>query len=458
MNLPKLPSLDSLPSEGSSFTSFITYSKTYDNLLEDSLPKGSRMENVVLSSEGDEAFVELASTPKQKVFKKQILRANESFTNPSDRSKRVTVTPEFGKKLVDNFKAGRALVTFPMVDENNRHVQSPERNLGEVVDLTYDDKDGVTAYISVNKNADDIGKTILGASAMLSLDHTDIYSGNKIGPTLIHVAATNNPALPLLRGFEPVSLSAVEDNDNIDSTYIVMLSEGESSSDSESETDEGVSAMAKLEDLLRALKEDFDIDVEELQKAHKKESESDTDKVDADKSEDKASDKKADDKEDESKAKKDEEEDKSEEEVKASDTSDLDELVAKLSDVLKAADPDLVSLSNSEVTISDLANGVIELSNNYKALEDTVGSLNRKSAEADVDAAVREGKVLPAQRDAYVELKLSNEDMYNSLIPESAIVAMSAEQGVSVHDAGNNGAAVSEVDSEIARITAKLKK
>ena len=336
--------------------------------------------------------------------------------------------------------------------------------MGQVVDLAFDDN-GVYSYIRADKDADLIGKTYIGASAMIHMNYEDTETGNKVGPTLLHTALTNRPYLRNLDGFEEVSLSNSENDDN---TYIVMLSENETSSGSESDEDESRSSMDRLEELLKELSDVYDIDVEALQKAQKDAAEADTEAEKA------AADEKVEEAEakvEDSKEAVEEVEDKADDEteVKAEeketvaasaseDESELDTLMAKLSEVLKSADPNLVSLSNSEVSLSDLANGVIELSNNYKTMEGTVHSLNRKSAEADVDEAVRIGKVLPAQRDAMVELKLSNETMYDALIPENPIVALSNEQGVSINDVGNNGKAVDEVQAEIERITQKFNK
>jgi len=413
--------------------------------------------NVVLSSKGDDdnEYVELARTPSGKVYRKQILKMNESFLHPANKAQRITIDQNFAEQLVNNFKAGYCdTVQFPKVNEKNQHVEDPDFNMGEVIDLTYDDK-GVWAYIDVRKNADDIGKTYLGASAMMSLDYEDHSTGNHVGPTLLHVAATNRPYLTNLAPYESVSLSNSQNNDN----FIVMLSEDENTSGSESDEDESRSSMDRLEELLKELSDVYDIDVEALQKAQKEAAEAKTDEeaAKADKKVEEAEAKVEDTKEKTEEAKA-EVEEKVAEPVAASADSDLDELIAKLSDVLKSADPNLVSLSDSEVSVADLANGVIELSNNYKTMSNTVGTLNRKSAEADVDEAVRAGKILPAQRDAYVELKLSNESMYESLIPETAIVSLSNEKGVAIHDMPNNGATVDSDAAEIARIAAKLKK
>ena len=411
----------------------------------------------MLASEAEsDPYVAFASHAQGKLFRKQILRPNETFRHPANPSQTLTITPSMARQMVANFKANKSMVQFPMVDSNNRHVESPDANLGEVLDLTYDDKNGLVATIDVRKHQEDIGKTIIGASAMFSLNHTDPDTGEKIGPTLYHVAATNRPHRLGLQPYEPVSLSNSENDDN---TYIVMLSEGdakESGSESDDDLESENSSMDRLEELLAELRDTFDIDVESLQKAQKEAAEAKTAEEEA----------KAEEKVEEAEAKVEKTEEKVEdakaakvkEPVAASAVSEeVDSLVAALSDALKSAKPDLVALSASEVSISDVANAVIELSAGYSKLEGTVAELNRSKAEADVDEAVRSGKIFPAQRDAMVELKLSDSDMYDRLIPETAIVAMSAEKGIAVNDMGNAGTAIDETQAEIERITAKLK-
>lgn len=165
--------------------------------------------SVVLSSAAADEFVELSS-PHLKVrgrlFKKEILPWGE-FSHPRNPKFKVNVDQDFYRQLKQNFDNKVCpIVQVPMVDDQNRHVESPERNIGQVVDLG-SDSHGIYAYIDVRKNADDVGQTLLGASAKMSLNHLDRTTNQYVGPALYHVAVTNRPYLTNLSDFEEVAMS-----------------------------------------------------------------------------------------------------------------------------------------------------------------------------------------------------------------------------------------------------------
>lgn len=334
----------------------------------------------VLPTSGE--YVELAATSKGKLFRKRLLRIGESFVHPSSPGKKVDVTDEFADQLVRNFDGGFCdTVQFPMVDEKNRHVEDPSRNLGQVVGLTKED-DGVYATIDVRKNADDIGTTVLGCSAMMSLNHVDTLSGDKVGPVLYHVAATNRPYLSNLGPYEAVSLSATDDDDY----ELLTLDDGSHEPD-----EKGDIAMAKKEDLIAALKNEHGIDVAALQSAAPQQPEGEVLTPAA---------------------------------------------MAALSGVLKAADPDMVSLSaadEDDLTIQDIADGIVELSSNHATVVDRLAEIEGEQAAARVDSLVSEGKILPSQKDAMLELCQTNPDMFEKLIPGESVVELT-ERGVTSHE------------------------
>ena len=344
------------------------------------------MSSVIVPTEGD--FVGLAATNKGRLFKKQILGMDTSFLHPKNPDIKIKVDEEFAKTLVDNFNSGVAgIVQFPFVDDQNRHVEAPERNRGEVVSLTYD-KTGVYATIEVRRDADAIGSTVLGASAFLDLDYQDRVEGKKHGPALLHVAATNRPYLTQLKPYEALSLSDITDGEEL--VILSRITESETPMD--------------LEDLLAALKDEHGIDVAALQE-----------QVVA---------------------------------LSAAQPEDLSELVAALSGVLTAADPNLVSLSDSDdITIDDVAQGIIELSRNHEEVTTRLADIETKAATTEVDALVLEGKILPRQRDAMLRLRLSDIDTFNELVPEESLVSLS-EEGFTSHESST---AVDEAAAEVTR-------
>lgn len=341
----------------------------------------------VIPSEG--GFVELAGTSKGTLFKKQILRMGESFLHPRNHDMKIHVDKKFAQTLVDNFDSGvGGIVQFPFVDAKNRHVESPEANRGEVVGLSFDDS-GVYATIDVRRDAEHIGSTVLGASAMMDLDYQDRKVGKKHGPTLLHVAATNRPYLTDLAPYEQVALSDASDEEN----DLVVLSR----------VDESEPVMPTLDELYGTLKSEHGVDVPALQA-----------QVEA---------------------------------LQANDSTG--ELVAALSGVLTAADDSLVALSDADddLTIEDVAQGVVELSRNYANAKDRLETMESEAAEGRVDALVEEGRILPTQRDAMLKICLSDPETFEAILPQESIVSLS-EYGVTSHQrpAGDDEASASEVE------------
>lgn len=346
------------------------------------------MTSAIIPTEGK--YVELAATNKGRLFRKQILQMDSAFLHPKNPKMKVKIDKTFAERLVDNFNKGvGGIVQFPFVDDQNRHVEAPERNRGEVVGLSYDDK-GVWATIDVRRDADTIGETVLGASAFLDLDYQDKVEGKHHGPTLLHVAATNRPYLTQLAPYEALSLSDISDDEEL--VVLSQITESETPMD--------------LEDLLAELKTTHGIDVEALQAQAAAAAE-----------------------------------------APPAPQNDMSELVAALSGVLSAADPNLVSLSDSDedITIEDVAQGIIELSRNYETVSTRLESIEAEAAEAEVDRLVDEGKILPRQREAMLRLRLSDVDTFNELVPEEAIVALSAEHGFTTHESSSVESAAAEV-------------
>jgi hypothetical protein len=168
------------------------------------------MTNVVMAGTGPrDEFVECAARPgvkpKGKLFRKQLLHWGE-FAHPNLPGKKITVDEAFADKLITNFSRGVCdIVQVPIVDDKNKHTEDPLRNIGEVIDLERDDK-GIYALVDARseKYASELGKTLIGASAMMNLDYTDTKTGEKVGPTLLHMAITNRPYITGLDAFDEV--------------------------------------------------------------------------------------------------------------------------------------------------------------------------------------------------------------------------------------------------------------
>lgn len=354
-------------------------------------------------------FLELARKPSGgKMFRKQILSFG-SVTHPNDPTKKLKFDRKMAERVVENFKNGVVdIVQVPVVDDKNRHSEDPLRNIGEVIDLAVED-DGLYGTIDVRKPeaADAIGKTLLGASAMLHLDYEDVRLGKKVGPTLLHMAITNRPYITNLKDFEAIAASA----DTEDEKTIVLTDEEEGNVEIDL-------SQVSREDLIEALREEHDVDVEALQSAAEAEE----------------------------------------------GAPSGDELTAALANVLSEAG--VIELSgdgeNEAITIKDVADAVIELSNEKMTLEASVEALQKEAEERKAQAAADEvqsliddGKILPKQRDAMIKLAREDRETFEALVPEDSLVELS-ERGVTTHEAPDSEAQEklkSEVDRyvELAR-------
>lgn len=216
------------------------------------------MTTVVLSGETSDEFIECTRRNLKitgKLFKKQIFRWGE-FSNPNNPNFKIKVDRPFFESMKRNFDTGVCpIVQVPLADAKNAHTEAPDMNLGEVVDLASDDQ-GIYALIDFRKNADDVGSTLLGASAKLALNYMDRRTNTPVGPTLLHVAVTNRPYLTDLSDYETISASDADTTDEV-----VLLTDAGSDSNS---TEENI-PMTK-EELIIALSE-HGIDVEAGQAA-----------------------------------------------------------------------------------------------------------------------------------------------------------------------------------------------
>lgn len=343
----------------------------------------SELGSVILPSTDDkEGFVELAKTNTGRLFRKQILHMAAEFTHPAAKGKKIKVDEAMAKSLSDNFKAGYCdIVQVPIVDGKNQHTEDPLRNIGEVVDVDYD-KNGVYAVIDARNadHAEKLGKTLIGASALMHLNYEDTKTGNKVGPTLLHVAVTNRPYITNLKGYEEI-VAASADSLGVDAPEV--LSPADDQEDTEMD----------LAELTAKLKEDHGIDLDALQA-----------------------------------------------QATAPKTEDL---VAAMSNVLQEAGV-IAAPEDDEVGIQDVAKAVIELSQERADLAEQVVALTaaadeakQEKAENEVDKLISEGRVLPKQREVMIELSMTNRAHFDALVPETSVVSLSAD-GVTHHDAPSN--------------------
>lgn len=346
------------------------------------------MENYayIQSPRSADDWVELARDQRSRgrLFRKHILNLGPLY-HPKTGEK-LDLDDRFYNRLHDNFVNGACdIVQVPLADDQNQHSEDPARNLGEVVDIQREGNK-VFAVMDIRKDADAIGKTLLGASAFLSMDYTDTATNKKVGPTLLHTAITNRPYVTHLDPFAEV-LAAT--NADTSSDGIVLLSQ-------EAEVP------ATKEELIAGLKE-HGIDVEALQAA-------------------------------------------------ATSQPDTAALTAALTKALEPAGT--VKLSNGkgedEISLTDIVGAVAELAQTNGTLAASVVGLQKKDASREIDGYVKDGRVLPKQRDSYVELALTNRDLLDSLLPDEPVVKLNHQAGVTPPDDKKKQ---EDLDAEIIRLT-----
>lgn len=341
-------------------------------------------QTLVYVSAPDEGYVEMARSRTGRLFRKQILKYG-TYAHPNDPATKLTVDEAMADSLIDNFHRGIAdIVQFPVVDDKNRHVEDPLRNLGEVVDVVKDGK-GVYVTLDVRKNADDVGKTLLGASAMIHQNYMDTRTGKKVGPTLLHVAGTNRPYLTDLEDFEEIIAASA---DTIGDERPVILTEEQGGEQQEEH-------MPTKEELIAALRDEHGIDVEALQE-------------------------------------------------QSTSAPSQQELVEAMSNVLK--DAGVLSLAGKggegedELTVVDVAEAVVELSQEraeqnerIQVLELSLAKETEGRLEQEIDGYVTAGRILPAQREGMLKLAAADRDHFDSILPDKSIVDF-GEKGVEIHD------------------------
>lgn len=345
---------------------------------------------VVPTVKGD-SFVSLTRSKTGRIFRKQILRRG-TLVYPGVRGGKVEVNDEFLDRMISNFEAKvTPIVQVPKVNNANEHVEDPDRNIGEVINIFKNEK-GLFADIDVRTDdADKVGKTLLGASAMFHLDYPDTDTGKKAGPTLLHVAVTNRPYVRNLDDFEEVvAASAYIRNQNV-----VALTPADEYEGAE---------MPTLDEMKAVLLSEHGIDVDALQ-------------------------------------------------AKAEQSDAALALSAKIQEelvgtgLLKLSAGDEVDADTLIGAVAEAGTKIVELSSRVDAL---VEDAAKKEAESEVEKLVLSGHILPKDKDAMLELRLSNKELFEKLIPEKPVVKLSVEDGTEPADDSHQ----ETVEAEIARLTA----
>ncbi len=135
----------------------------------------------------------------------------------------------------------------------------------------------------------------------------------------------------------------------------------------------------------------------------------------------------------------------------ATSQTDTAALTAALTKALEPAGT--VKLSNDskdEISLTDIVGAVAELAQTNGTLSASVVSLQKKDAAREIDSYVKDGRVLPKQRDSFVELALTNRALLDSLLPDEPVIPLNSQQGVAPPEDEKRQ---KDLDAEIIRLT-----
>jgi hypothetical protein len=340
----------------------------------------------VIAPSHEADWVRLSRTKSGTLFRKHILNKGP-LIHPKTGAQ-IVVDDAFVARLRRNFDAKVCdIVQVPLANDQNQHSEDPLRNLGEVVGIE-EEGDKVYALLDIRRSdaVSAMGKTILGASAMMHLDYKDTRTGKGVGPTLLHVCATNRPYVIGLEDYQEVVAATAEGT----AETVLLTAATKEQSD-----------MMTLDEMIAALKADHGIDLPDLQR-----------RAEAN-----------------------------------------DEIVTKLSGLLGEGS-NLLALSNGEGVSSDEIIGAIaQIATDNVALTARLDEMEtaaaRSAAEVRVNELIGEGRILPSKRDASIELLLTNPVLFDSIVPEQPLVALSQEHGYTPLDPSPGD----EIEAAIARYT-----
>jgi hypothetical protein len=339
------------------------------------------------------------------LFRKQILRFGE-WQHSAAPGGKLQVTKQFVEKIVDNFRKGiRDDVPIPL-----GHEVDAISSIGHVIGLEIDESGlwGIHEIVK-DEDAQKVGSVWTGSSAFIDLNAIDKETGKELGPVLVHNAITNAPYIKDLAPFEAVALG----EDAQDAVVIALHTEM---------TDEQGGAMT-LEEMLQEIAETSDDELREALTKSRPEL-----FVAAS-------------------------EDDEEAKLEAAKAEGREAVVAALAEkgITVALSEGAKGSDNTEVDITS-APEFVQLSERVTALE---GEKVTAEAEAVIDKAIHDGKVLPAQREGFLEVALSEGGMARlaKLIPEKAVIDLS-EKGVNPADATNVELSEKDAEAEADRLVA----
>lgn len=317
----------------------------------------------------DNEAVQLAGN----IFRKQLLRYGE-WVHPNDPSRKLVITKELVRKMIENFKRG-VLDKVPVPDT---HTRSALANTGYVIGL----EEGEDGLYGILKIEDEVAleKIRKGLIPGISVSFTENYivkeTGENVGPVLLHAALVDNPYIKGLKDFEPVTLG--DEGENVEHVpYVEQRKE--------------VEVKMTREQLITALRTEHGIDVVALQDQVKE-----LEKAQAD--------------------------------LKAA-TDALEAIKKTVGDVVQLSD-DLGVVDAVRKLVDEAKKAekqVTELADRVKALEEDARKRDARDAVREI---VSKGLIAPADAEHYEKLYLSDKVLFENIVKTLKPVVDLSERGV----------------------------
>jgi hypothetical protein len=327
-----------------------------------------------------------------KLFEKHIL--NKGPLLHPKTGKVINVDDAFVATMQANFTKGYCdIVQLPLANDQNEHVEGPAANLGEVVGIK--ERGGkVYALVDARQDADKFGKTYLGASAFLSTNYTDSATGNKVGPTLLHVAVTNRPYVTGLDDYKEVLAASADSTGEV----VVLTAVPEET------------VPMTREELLAALKNEHGIDVAALQAS-----------------------------------------------AAAPPAPDTAGLTASVVQALKDGGYVSLTVDPGQVSLGDVTAAVVELAADNKGLRGEVDELKLAAATTEVDSYIGTGRLLPKAKNVAIQMALSNRDGLDAILAPADRPYVKLDQQVGLSGPDGEQRQEQDIDAEVMRLAAQHK-
>jgi hypothetical protein len=319
-------------------------------------------------------------------YRKQLVKFG-SYVNPNKSTSKMTLDRPWAEKVVENFK-NKVLNRVPVAEGHPKDSgELVTKTRGDLAALSIED-DGLYGELDIKapetiKGIED--DLIYDVSVSFDPDYTDKASGAQVGPALLHVGLVNDPYLKGMQPFQALSEHA----------NVIMLSESKESTVSKIKNDREFMVPIEFSDgdttksVSVASGEEVEVPTEEVESVKTQIKDATAPKVVEPTAEEKA----------------------------AADKVKADKVVADAAEAKAKADKEAADAGKTETEK--------ELETTKAALADANKKIALSEAEGRYSALLSDGKIVPAQRDAFISL---------STAATSGTISLADNSNVSLND------------------------